>query len=284
MTGFQEKFGFTARVDLDRTFRFGETLLQATSSFIQANEAQLKKTLRPADSTSPSRIRISTDESQGLDGIFATIEEDRANRESISILILGRYNHSEPAEWQDAIEPYGMLDAQFMTVHRAKGLEADYVILVDVKSGRFGFPSEVASDPLMNMVVPSDQSFDYAEERRVFYVALTRARRQLFVLADVKRPSTFIEELRTGPYQDLVEWEGIEQLTQAACPSCEGNKLVLAKPKRVNGYAWRCTSAPYCDGRAKTCPTCKRAPIVKVQGVERCSWSDCGPGRGHSAV
>lgn len=93
-----------------------------------------------------------------------------------------------------------MLDIRYHTVHKAKGLEADFVVLLGVRSGKYGFPSEVASDPIMSLVVPSENGFEYAEERRLFYVALTRARHSVLILADRSRPSVFVEELLTGEY------------------------------------------------------------------------------------
>jgi superfamily I DNA/RNA helicase len=76
------------------------------------------------------------------------------------------------------------LQIEFKTVHRSKGLEADYVIVAGMCSGKYGFPTEIADDPILDIVLAAPEGHPNAEERRLFYVALTRARRRAFLLAD----------------------------------------------------------------------------------------------------
>ena len=63
-----------------------------------------------------------------------------------------------------------------MTVHRAKGLGYDNVIIINARNEVYGFPSQVQEDPVLKFVVKDDHSIEYAEERRLFYVALTRTK------------------------------------------------------------------------------------------------------------
>ena len=70
------------------------------------------------------------------------------------------------------------------TIHSAKGLEADYVIVADLNSKLFGFQSELESDPIINLVLSETDPYPNSEERRLFYVALTRAKEQTHLLAD----------------------------------------------------------------------------------------------------
>ena len=87
------------------------------------------------------------------------------------------------------------LDMRFLTVHRSKGLEADHVIILRATRGRMGFPSEIVDDSLLNLVLPEPETFAHAEERRLFYVALTRARHSVTILSDREAPSAFATEL-----------------------------------------------------------------------------------------
>ena len=65
---------------------------------------------------------------------------------------------------------------KFMTIHGSKGLEADYVFILNCNSGLYGFPSLVSDDPVLDYVLSDPEHYEYAEERRVFYVGITRAK------------------------------------------------------------------------------------------------------------
>jgi len=88
-----------------------------------------------------------------------------------------------------------------LTVHRSKGLEADYVILDGLTADKFGFPSEIEDDPLLGLVLARQDNYPHAEERRLFYVALTRARHQVHLIVDRNQPSPFALELLSNEYE-----------------------------------------------------------------------------------
>lgn len=77
----------------------------------------------------------------------------------------------------------------------SKGLSVDNVIIINAKDELFGFPSKIADDPVLKLVVNNDDSYDYAEERRLFYVALTRTKNRVYIITPQNRPSVFIKEL-----------------------------------------------------------------------------------------
>lgn len=70
-----------------------------------------------------------------------------------------------------------------------KGAEADDTILLDVREGDYGVPSQIEDDELLNLVIPRPEMFEYVEERRLFYIALTRASRGVFLLTNSRKPS-----------------------------------------------------------------------------------------------
>ena len=100
-----------------------------------------------------------------------------------SIMVLGRYRGSRSALGRHG---RGTRNLHFNTVHSTKGQEADYVIVLDLKDGRYGFPCKVEDDPLLTIVMPPNHGdpYPFAEERRLFYVALTRARKAVFLITD----------------------------------------------------------------------------------------------------
>ena len=82
-----------------------------------------------------------------------------------------------------------------MTVHKAKGLESDNVIIINLENKVNGFPNQLKEEPLTRLVTKEEDRYLYSEERRLFYVALTRTKNYVYLLVPKKNPSIFIEEL-----------------------------------------------------------------------------------------
>ena len=200
--------GHTATKNLSLTFRFGDGVLKPSSDFIQRNPEQTQRPLRSArngDDDGLTVVAVSSPErygprrgevinSEGLDRACDVLAERTprgGNR--ASVLVLGRYRNSQRAvamsRWKSSA------GAEFSTVHRAKGREADYVIVLDLNQG--GFPSRKEDDPLLELALPpvSGTAYPCAEERRLFYVAMTRARKGAYLVTDAERPSPFVREL-----------------------------------------------------------------------------------------
>ena len=273
MTKFQEVFGHTARTDLDIAFRFHDKALSASSRFVQENPTQLRKSLTSMREHDGPAIRIISAKKPNLPGLFKEIGGRRGRSGRTSVLLLGRYNHCEPTDWKVAAAKFPRLDVEFLTVHKSKGLEADYVILLDVSAGRYGFPSEIQSDPLMGLILPAEGEEDHAEERRVFYVALTRAREEVFIIAAPSRRSRFVAELEGEAYLAEVESDRTG-LATAPCPACAVGRLVRVRKKK-HGAMWVCSSHPYCDGSASLCGECQKAPMLRSEGALRCANPEC---------
>ena len=135
----------------------------------------------------------------------------RSNGSRMSVFLLGRYRFSAPKDLKTIQARWSArgLDITFQTAHKSKGSEADYVVLLGLEAGNYGFPSNVADDPVVNMVLSESEDFAYGEERRLFYVAATRAKNRIYVLAPQNNPSTFVaDELMTGSLTKFVEQIG----------------------------------------------------------------------------
>jgi DNA helicase-4 len=147
-------------------------------------------------------------------------------------------------------------------VHGSKGLEADFVIIPGMSTGTFGFPSNVADDPILELAMPTPDTYPHAEERRLFYVALTRARRGVFILASLAQPSAFVVELLLDP-KVIVESPGGNSII--VCPSCKQGTLV----ERHGPYDpfLGCTMFPVCRHKDKVvCPGCGNGTLVQRRG------------------
>ncbi len=123
-----------------------------------------------------------------------------------SILMIGRYNFDKDLICRSGefIElrkdklrcvKYPKADITFLTAHSSKGLGFDNVILVNMIEAKFGFPSQIEDDPIMKLVTYTDNTIPYAEERRLFYVAMTRTKNRVYMITPKTRPSRFVIEL-----------------------------------------------------------------------------------------
>jgi ssDNA-binding Zn-finger/Zn-ribbon topoisomerase 1 len=170
----------------------------------------------------------------------------------VDVLVLGRYRYLEQ-EFKSTPVPNGNIKARFSTVHTAKGAEADYVVILAVVSGWMGFPSEIADDPLLSFVLAQEEGFANAEERRLFYVALSRARRKAYVITDEGRMSAFIEEMSQSDYEGLVT-PTFSVLAVPTCGKCRGGGLRSVQGQY--GPFMACSHYPRCDGKCSECPNC----------------------------
>ena len=84
-------------------------------------------------------------------------------------------------------------------MHGSKGLEADYIVIPGLSTGTYGFPSAIADDPVLDLAMPAPEAFPRAEERRLFYVALTRARRAVVLISHPRKMSPFVIEILEDP-------------------------------------------------------------------------------------
>ena len=178
------------------------------------------------------------------------------SKSSEYILILGRYNHDikeiqESGQFQvkyNASRSYTVqysnrldLNIEYMTVHKAKGTEADQVIFLNCNSGRYGFPSQIADDTILSLLLSKSDQFPNGEERRLFYVAMTRTRNQLNIIANKDIKSKFVVEL-----------EGkAGKVHENSCPWCGEGKLVPRAGKY--GTFLGCSNFPdYCNYTERT--------------------------------
>jgi DNA helicase-4 len=196
-TDFTSFFGQGSVTQLDKTFRYPQALLDVSSRFICANPSQIVKRISAykVDDVAPLVYLEECEEGQSL---FLALSELNAKVKSVcSVLILARYHKFLPDESQrlKLQRQFKFLELKMMTFHGSKGKEADYSVLLGLHDGPDGTPARQKEHNLLDALLPKQGHFPHAEERRLFYVALTRAKRQVYLIKPKSNPSEFLLEL-----------------------------------------------------------------------------------------
>lgn len=198
---FEEFFGPTDINKIETTYRFGEPLVGYSSWFIQKNAVQIRKDIHPFNSQRKTELLFQpydrNDYCNVIGQLVASIPADK------SIFLLGRYSFDDyylSFMYQSIKEAgkffyvIGDRKIEFLTAHKSKGLEADYVIILQCNRDVYGFPSMVSDDPVLDVVLTKSDKYPHGEERRLFYVAITRAKVKTIVMYDRRYPSVFVDE------------------------------------------------------------------------------------------
>ncbi|MXW38300.1 MAG: AAA family ATPase [Acidobacteria bacterium] len=272
MRGFEEHFGAVARTDLETTFRCSDGLCDVATRFVLRNPAQIKKNVHPIRRLDGPGVWI------GGDGVGLPLHEalNRIATEAARtegrprVLLLGRYRRLRP-DMGPLRREHPDLNLHYETVHGAKGLEADYVVVIGICAGRYGFPSEITDDPLLDLVLGTAEEHPHAEERRLFYVALTRSRQRTYLLEDKGPRSAFVEELLLKGGR--IDTFGLRNADDPHCPECRKGHLVQRTGKGSRGF-YGCSNYPYCRHTQPPCPKCQQGLVVRDGDTVRCR--ECG--------
>ena len=206
---------------LEQTYRNSQALIDLAGAFVMKNPKQYQKSLL-AKGTQQELLPVQiyqygrSGQCVGLKQALRDIASSYGDHETI--FLLGRYTRDiqcldegfdvvedGEGEFRICFEEFPNLKIHFLTVHKSKGMECDHVIVLNLKDAKLGFPSQLEDDPLLERLMVKKEAFPYAEERRLFYVALTRAKKTCRLLVPIKNPSCFATEL-TSEFKTPVVW------------------------------------------------------------------------------
>jgi DNA helicase-4 len=239
MTGFREWFGHGQVLKLEQTFRCPQALCDVSSAFVSKNPVQISKAVRSQTPASgPVLQAFQVDQKDKLaDAIDRFLEKlcegvrrgtvPPGRNGKVTVFVLGRYNADRQYVPARKARFERWLQVSFSTIHRSKGSEADYVILPEMLSVLRGrsFPNTRADDPVLALAMPAGDNFPLGEERRLFYVALTRARRSVIMFTARGQCSTFLRELESDGTVTITDTDG-EAIREEGCPSCKQGVMV----------------------------------------------------------
>lgn len=235
---FEQYWGSSEISKIETTYRFTQKLIEISGNFIMQNPVQIKKSIKGKNDT----VGFALGEISGYTDKFA-IEFMAKKLEDLprdsSVFFIGRYSFDAKLLSDSGLfecrynNVSGFVEVKyhkrtdlkmnFITAHKSKGLQADYIFIINNKKSRMGFPSKIQDAAILNLLLDNCDQYPYAEERRLFYVALTRAKKKAFLVTVKNQESEFAMELKERYGEELKreQWE---------CPLCGGKLLKKSGP------------------------------------------------------
>lgn len=189
---FFKYFPKANRIDIKNTYRNSYELINTSLKFIKKNPLQLRKSVHATFLYKNPIILVYYDDYlKTYNDLFnyLYLEDEK------KVLVLARYN--KDLDEVKKIEHCG-INIRYLTVHMAKGLEEEVVVLTKFSNDYLGFPSKISDNNLLSIIKNNNEDIPYAEERRLFYVALTRCKRKIFILVPRNNPSIFLKEIKSS--------------------------------------------------------------------------------------
>lgn len=278
-TKFCEKMGYGKELKIVKTYRNSQEVIDIAGDFVQKNKSQIKKKLLSDKHITDPVIIFSYDDqpmknrnelnheksgplnmlAQAIQSALKHIIDNDGGNQDKKVLVIGRYGfEGERLESSDLFEyikygnkivckKYPKLKIQFMTAHGSKGLGYDDVIIINTANEKYGFPCKIDDDPVLKLVTYEDSTIPYAEERRLFYVAMTRTKNRVYMVTPQNKPSEFVLELIKN-YKNVVLTGDLKQSkTQLknykTCPVC-GYPLMYRMNSTYGLNLYICTNEP----------------------------------------
>ncbi|MDG3085224.1 DNA helicase IV [Vibrio hannami] len=192
-TEFSSRYPNSTVHYLDITYRFNNQICDVASQFVQSNPKQIKKQLRSYREQKQKAVYVMP--AKRIERELKALNEKAPQVKNV--LMLGRNHYHKPEQLKQWKKQFTDLNIHFMTCHGSKGKEADYVFILNVDEGQF--PAVSRQPHLNSVLVTSSDTYPNAEERRLFYVALTRAKEKVWITYET-RESAFVNELLSQDY------------------------------------------------------------------------------------
>jgi DNA helicase-4 len=287
-SNFEKYVNKNEKLLIEQTYRNSQSLIDISSKFIQKNQKQIKKNPKSKKEQLTNPLKFVHYKKETIENAFINEIRRLVNKYGNKpILVLGRHsfdiddliksNSNSQIKYikkSNRLEVKGFenIDIKFITVHKSKGLEADNVIILNLKNHLLGFPNKMTHDPILSLLLSDDEEYRFAEERRLFYVALTRTKNEVVLLIPAET-SLFADELLTDNNFLLTSTDG--NLSTTNCPYCQTGKLLIRQNSKNATHFLGCSHYPHCNQTFKNleilentilCPKCRSGFLVKRNG------------------
>ena len=270
LDNFEKIFGRTTyRGLIEYTYRFGQPTAKISNKFIQKNPHQSKKQVKPRISRqTPIVIKLNLrkqpreipQDYETVNKIIQKLYQDHGSKLfDKKLQIISRYNRdiyrlvkettrsyknaklaqlqesSIELEWKiydHKKRRYQKLKIPFCSMHKAKGITRDIIIVINANSGSHGIPATRSSDPIAEVLLTKLDDYPHAEERRLWYVAITRAKEKTFIISDASRISPFVFEI-----SPKLIGAGVK-----VCPKCHRGIMLEHHRKKDNKIYYSCSN------------------------------------------
>lgn len=287
-SNFSKHVGKYEQLLIEQTYRNSQSIIDVSSKFVQKNPKQITKKPKSKKENLKDPIKFVHFTPDKIQETFIAELQCLVNKYGKkSILVLGRHSFDiddlirlTPQSRIKYFEATGKLqvtgfehiDIHFMTVHKSKGTEADNVIILNLRNDLLGFPNKMTDDPIVSLLLSDQEEYPFAEERRLFYVALTRTKNEAILLIP-SEASLFGEELLKEHNYLLTSHDG--KINTTNCPYCYTGKLMVRVNSKTDTQFLGCSHFPQCSQTYRNleileddflCPGCESGFMVKRNG------------------
>jgi len=205
---FTKYFDNSCILKIINTYRNPQELINVAGKFIMKNKSQYKKNLVSNKHLyKPIKIVYTDNKIHTFKYLIKKLKDKE-------IMVLGRNNKdinkyidNTFIKLEDNYYSYKDIKFKYLTAHRSKGLECDNVILINIEDSFIGFPTKIKDEKILKYVNNTKDYYPYEEERRLFYVALTRTKNNTYIISSYKHESIFTKEIKDNrEYVEIIKY------------------------------------------------------------------------------
>lgn len=277
-TQFESLVGSCSTTMLQKTFRYNDSIALTAGEFVMQNPEQYIKKVITHTHVDSSQVylldsQVSDHENLELKTV-QVIQNILKNDPNASISVLARYRYLLENAKEEVSRNIQNKNIKYWTFHGSKGLEADYCVLIGFFQGKTGFPNENKEEAVVEALLPSLDTFEHSEERRLLYVGITRSKKKSYLIADPRATSVFINELLSPKFNlNIASKTFNEQYREIfKCHSCTTGYFKMKTGKFGDFYS--CSSGSVCNSKPRICTKCG-SPSVDNREESVCNNANC---------